>query len=158
MKTLCIDGDNHDPTEEHVIARPNCRNGSCERVCWAFDGKSSASPDCRIQWDRYKGSPPQTSSASVSSTIGTPTFSLILGSAVSSSTPKDFQPSSHRGLWAFPRIACRASTAGEGIYRGRNEKSTGFGNRFAQQLDQRVVDARVIDASGSEEKLHRALP
>jgi hypothetical protein len=32
------------------------------------------------------------------------------------------------------------------------------GNRLAQHLDQRVVDARVLDASGSEEKLHRALP
>ena len=56
------------------------------------------------------------------------------------------------------RLPCHASTAGEGIYRGRNEKSTGFGNRFAQQLDQRVMDASVINASGSEEKPHRALP
>src|ERR1700691_4750259 len=37
-----------------------------------------------------------------------------LGSRVSSSPPKDFQPSSHRGLWAFPQIACHAMPAPRG--------------------------------------------
>src|SRR6266567_3844727 len=61
------------------------------------DGKRSASPDCRIQWHRYRESPPFTSRASVSLTIGTHCSSPMLGSAVSSSTPNDFQPSSHMG-------------------------------------------------------------
>src|SRR5512133_1096306 len=61
------------------------------------DGKRSASPDCRIQWHRYKASPPEASRTSVSWTKGTQRSSSMLGSAVSSSTPKDFQPSSHMG-------------------------------------------------------------
>src|SRR3954451_14164283 len=62
------------------------------------DGKRSASPDCRIQWHRYKASPPFTNRTSVSRTHVTQRFSSMLGSAVSSSTPKDFQPSSHIGV------------------------------------------------------------
>ena len=62
------------------------------------DGRRSASPDCRIQWHRYRASPPFTSRTSVSRTQGTQRSSSMLGSAVSSSTPKDFQPSSHMGM------------------------------------------------------------
>src|SRR6266536_4946684 len=62
------------------------------------DGRRSASPDCRIQWHRYRGSPPFTSRTSVSRTIGTHCSLLMLGSSVSSSTPYDFQPSSHIGV------------------------------------------------------------
>src|SRR6266480_1038153 len=58
------------------------------------DGKRSASPDCRIQWHRYNESPPFTSRASVSVTRGTQSSSSMLGNAVSSSTPMDFQPNS----------------------------------------------------------------
>src|SRR6185503_15425539 len=47
---------------------------------------------------RYKGSPPFTSRTSVSWTMGTQSSSLMLGSAVSSSTPRDFQPNSHMGV------------------------------------------------------------
>src|SRR6476646_10737626 len=61
------------------------------------DGKRSASPDCRIQWHRYSASPPFTSRTSASWTQGTHRSSPRLGSAVSSSTPRDFQPSSHIG-------------------------------------------------------------
>src|SRR6188472_4725792 len=66
------------------------------------DGKRSASPDCRIQWHRYRASPPFTSRTSVSSTQETQRSLSMLGSAVSSSTPKDFQPSSHMGVVARP--------------------------------------------------------
>src|SRR5215471_14489299 len=66
------------------------------------DGMRSASPDCRIQWHRYSESPPPASRASVSWTRGTHSSSSILGSAVSSSTPRDFQPSSHNGVVARP--------------------------------------------------------
>ena len=62
------------------------------------DGRRSASPDCRIQWHRYRASPPFTSRTSVSRTQGTQRSSSMLGSAVSSSTPKDFHPSSHMGF------------------------------------------------------------
>src|SRR4051794_32741343 len=66
------------------------------------DGRRSASPDCRIQWHRYRASPPFTSSTSASRTQVTQRSSSMLGSAVSSSTPKDFQPSSHIGVVACP--------------------------------------------------------
>src|SRR6478752_6096543 len=66
------------------------------------DGKRSASPDCRIQCARYRASPPAASRASVSLTQGTHWSSSMLGSAVSSSTPNDFQPSSHMGVAARP--------------------------------------------------------
>jgi hypothetical protein len=49
-----------------------------------------------------------------------------------------------------------ASTAGYGVHRGGNAEGAGLGNRFVQQVDQRVVDARVLDASGREKKLHAA--
>ena len=65
-------------------------------------GRSSASPDSRIQWPRYRASPPPTSSTSVSSTRGTQRSRSRLGSAVSSSTPSDFQPSSTMGVEDFP--------------------------------------------------------
>ena len=41
-----------------------------------------------------------------------------------------------------------------GVYRSGNEEGVGLGNRFSQQVDQRVVDARVADTSGSEKKSH----
>ena len=56
------------------------------------DGRRSASPDCRIQWHRYVASPPSTSRTSASRTQGTQRSSPMLGSAVSSRTPSDFQP------------------------------------------------------------------
>src|SRR4026209_677138 len=62
------------------------------------DGTRSANPDSRIQWHRYRASPPETSRTSVSRTRGTQRSSSMLGSAVSSSTPKDFQPNTHMGL------------------------------------------------------------
>jgi hypothetical protein len=42
----------------------------------------------------------------------------------------------------------------ERVDRGGNEEGAGFGNRLAWQVDQRVVDARVADASGCEKKSH----
>src|SRR5690242_1844195 len=56
------------------------------------DGSRSASPDCRIQWHRYKASPPEASRTSVSWMRGTQRSSSMLGSAVSSSTPNAFPP------------------------------------------------------------------
>src|SRR3954469_20440419 len=61
------------------------------------DGRMSASPDCRIQWHRYSASPPFTSRTSVSRTQATQRSLSMLGSAVSSSTPTDFQPNSVMG-------------------------------------------------------------
>src|SRR3954449_12096383 len=68
------------------------------------DGRRSASPDCRIQWHRYRASPPFASRTSASRTQGTQRPSSMLGSAVSSSTPNDFQPSSHMGVAACPAM------------------------------------------------------
>ena len=72
------------------------------------DGKRSASPDSRIQWHRYSASPPFTSRTSASRTQGTQRSSSMLGSAVSSSTPSDFQPSSHMGVEACPLMKRQA--------------------------------------------------
>ena len=58
------------------------------------DGRSSANPDSTIQWCRYIGSPPFTSRTSASRTGGTHRSASSAASAVSSSTPTDFQPSS----------------------------------------------------------------
>src|SRR3954465_12908690 len=66
------------------------------------DGRRSVNPDCRIQWHRYRASPPFTSRTSVSWTQETQRSLSMLGSAVSSSTPSDFQPSSHMGVLACP--------------------------------------------------------
>jgi hypothetical protein len=40
------------------------------------------------------------------------------------------------------------------VPRSGNAEGVGVGNRFAQEFDQRIVDARVFDASGGEEKFH----
>lgn len=42
------------------------------------------------------------------------------------------------------------------VSRSGDTESAGVGNRFAYKLDQRVVDARVLDARGSEKKFHHA--
>src|SRR5207249_4263954 len=39
---------------------------------------------------------------------------------------------------------------------GRDAEGAGLGNRLAEQVDERVMDARVGDASGSEKKFHAA--
>src|SRR5215203_1411571 len=78
------------------------------------DGKRSASPDCRIQEHRYKGSPPFTNRTSVSWTRGTQRASSMLGSAGSSSTPKDFQPSSPIGVGTRPLMNRHAKAAPPG--------------------------------------------
>src|SRR5438105_6012732 len=41
------------------------------------------------------------------------------------------------------------------IRRGRDAEGAALGDRFAQEIDQGVVDARVLDASGREKKPHR---
>ena len=123
------------------------------------DGRRSASPDSRIQWHRYRASPPFTSRTSVSRTQGTQRSSSMLGSAVSSSTPRDFQPSSLMGVGHLPadELPGPAGTApGVPVPRGRDAEGAGLGDRLAQQVDQRVVDARVLDAGGSEKKFHAA--
>src|SRR6185369_17575916 len=56
------------------------------------DGRRFANPDSRIQWHRYVASPPSTSRTSASRTQGTQRSSPMVGSAVSSRRPTDFQP------------------------------------------------------------------
>src|SRR4051794_9943547 len=43
------------------------------------------------------------------------------------------------------------------VLRRGNAEGVGVGDRFAQKVDQRVVDARVLDAPGRKEKLHARL-
>src|SRR6266496_5620711 len=47
--------------------------------------------------------------------MGTHCSSSMLGRAVSSSTPKDFQPNSHKGVDAFPQISRQAMAAPPGM-------------------------------------------
>ena len=55
------------------------------------------------------------------------------------------------GLSSADEPPCPARTdLGVPVPRGGNAEGVGLGNRFAQQVDQRVVDARVLDASGGE--------
>ena len=42
------------------------------------------------------------------------------------------------------------------VSRGRNAEAAGLGNRFTQEVEQRLADARVLDAGGSEKKPHAA--
>jgi hypothetical protein len=79
------------------------------------DGNISASPDSRIQWARYSESPPDASRASTSCTIGAHVSSGMLGSAVSSKTPRDFQPSSHMGVLGFRPVMNRQAGPGRRI-------------------------------------------
>ena len=79
------------------------------------DGRRSASPDCRIQWHRYVASPPSTSRTSASRTQGTQRSSPMLDSAVSSSTPTDFQPRSHMGDGDWPAMKRQAEA---GVHMG----------------------------------------
>src|SRR5256885_12538862 len=58
-------------------------------------------PDRRIQWHRYRASPPPTSRVSAPRTAGTQCSFLMLGSAVSSSTPNDFHSNPHKIVWAL---------------------------------------------------------
>src|SRR6266536_1651939 len=63
-----------------------------------------------------------------------------------------------QGVVARPLISRHATPAPPGMaYAARTAEGAGLGNRFAQQVDQRVVDARVADASGSEKKPHNSL-
>src|SRR6478609_8080098 len=64
--------------------------------------RRSASPDSRIQRHRYRTSPPYTNRASVSWTAAIQYSALMLGRAVSSSTPNEFHPNSHMGLRVDP--------------------------------------------------------
>src|SRR5205814_5598749 len=52
------------------------------------------------------------------------------------------------------QLPCLAGAAGEGIYRGRNAEGAGLGDRLTQELDQRAVDGRVLDACGCQKELH----
>src|SRR5262245_559319 len=87
------------------------------------DGRRSARPEARIQWQRYAASPPSTSNTSVSRTAGTQRSSSRLGRAVSSRTPTDFQPRPTVGVpvscplmqshaWRGPAIGCPYSAVG----------------------------------------------
>ena len=123
------------------------------------DGRRSASPDSRIQWHRYVASPPSTSRTSASRTQGTHRSLSMLGSAVSSRTPTDFQP---RSPWVTlptgDELPCRGGRAhGVAVLRRRDAQGTGVRYRLAQQVDQRIADACVRDAPGREKKPHACL-
>jgi hypothetical protein len=62
------------------------------------------------------------------------------------------------GFSSTDETPCSTRTAlGMAVPRSGNAEGVGFGNRFAQEIDQRIVDARVFDASGGEQKFHDSL-
>src|SRR5207248_10256569 len=46
---------------------------------------------------------------------------------------------------------------GVAVLRRRDTQGTGVGDRLAQQVDQRIADTRVLDASGREKEPHTCL-
>ena len=64
------------------------------------------------------------------------------------------QFSQRRGTLAADRSPRHTGPAGEGVDRGGDEQGVGLGDRFAQQVDQRVVDAAVLDPGRCEESSH----
>ena len=106
-------------------------------------------------------SPPSTSRTSVSRPAGTQRSSSRLGSAVSSSTPTDFQPRStigercscplmNRHAWRGPAPGCPYDAVGM-------QRALHSAIGLPSSSTSASLDARVLDAGGSEEKLHDAL-
>ncbi|NJM27703.1 MAG: hypothetical protein HC856_04715 [Pseudanabaena sp. RU_4_16] len=46
------------------------------------------------------------------------------------------------------------TSVGMPVQRGGDAEGVGVGDRFAQEIDQRVANARVLDTCGCEKKLH----
>src|SRR5829696_4617733 len=85
----------------------------------------------------------------------------MLGSAVSSSTPKDFHPNSHMGQpGSRPLMNSHAFTPGPThgcpVHCGRSAEGAGLADRLDQEVGECALDARVLDASGRQKKLHAA--
>src|SRR5207248_10272240 len=60
-----------------------------------------------------------------------------------------------RGGLAGDETVCAANAArGVPVRRGGNAEGVALGNRLAQQVEHRVIDARVLDAGRREQKLH----
>ena len=112
------------------------------------DGKTSASPDRRIQYDKNTGSPPQTSRASVSWTDGTQHSSSMLGSTESSSTPKDFQPNPAKGLLLLPQIASHACEPVAHVLRLRQHVEDELDRRVELSSGDDLELVRVFDDCG----------
>src|SRR5690606_27963922 len=53
---------------------------------------------------------------------------------------------------------CVAGATGKGVDRGGDAEGAGLGNGFAQQVEQRVVDAGILDTGGSEQQFHESNP
>src|SRR6185437_12144031 len=56
-----------------------------------------------------------------------------------------------------PPDALSWTDVGVPVHRGGDTQGAGVGDRFAQQVDERVLDAGVLHAAGSEQKLHAGL-
>src|SRR5579883_2449519 len=57
---------------------------------------------------------------------------------------------------AADQLPRTARTPGKRIDRGRDAERGGVVDRLLQELDERVIDARVLDASRSEKEFHAA--
>jgi hypothetical protein len=58
------------------------------------------------------------------------------------------------GLSSGDEVPCQAGAALHAVSSGRDTEGTRLCDRFAQEVDQRVPDARVLDARGSEKQPH----
>src|SRR6476646_6604896 len=119
------------------------------------DGRRSTRPDSRIQWHRYAASPPSPSRTSISDQRD-PALRVEAreGGELQDSNRLPADPDrGSAGLLpadAPPRLV----RAGPGmpVQRRGNAEGIGFGDRLAQQLDQSVLDACVLDAGGRKKK------
>src|SRR4029079_17908548 len=66
----------------------------------------------------------------------------------------------HGGSWlpAGDEVPGRAGPAGHAVGRGGDAEGAGLGDRLAEEVNQSIADARVLDAGGREKQLHRGLP
>ncbi len=62
------------------------------------------------------------------------------------------------GFVAADEPPSHARAVGEGVAGGGDTEGVALGNRFAQQVEQRVIDAGVFDAGGCEQKFHNSFP
>src|SRR2546430_13854423 len=85
-----------------------------------------------------------------------PVLSIDAGQSSELQNSERFPTEFAQGTWALSAdepVGDRRSL-GEVVRRSGNDQSTAFGDPSAQQLEQRVSDARIGDARGSQKKPH----
>ncbi len=122
------------------------------------DGKRSASPDCRIQWHRYRAIAAIHQQNVCLSHPADPAFFVDAGQRGELEHAQGLPTQlahGRSGLLSADEPPCMHRTGhGVTVRGGGDTQGAGLGNGFTQQINQSVVDARVFDASGGEKKFH----